>query len=77
MLKGFDGSVSLEGKDLKLMTSRELAQNMAVVPQYTNPSFGFTVEEMVMMGRHPYISRFGRERPEDYRVVREINEVIH
>jgi len=74
VLKGFDGSVSLEGKDLKLMTSRELAQNMAVVPQYTNPSFGFTVEEMVMMGRHPYISRFGRERPEDYRVVREVME---
>jgi len=74
VLKDFKGSVSMGGKDLKLMTSRELAQNMAVVPQYTNPSFGFTVEEMVMMGRHPYISRFGGERPEDYRVVREVME---
>ncbi len=74
VLKDFKGSVSIEGKDLKLMTSRELAQDMAVVPQYTNPSFGFTVEEMVMMGRHPYISRFGGERPEDYRVVREVME---
>jgi len=72
VLKDFKGSVSIEGKDLKLMTSREVAQNMAVVPQYTNPSFGFTVEEMVMMGRHPYISRFGGEGPEDYRVVREV-----
>ncbi len=72
VLKDFKGSVNIGGKDLKLMTSREIAQNMAVVPQYTNPSFGFTVEEMVMMGRHPYISRFGGEGPEDYRVVREV-----
>jgi iron complex transport system ATP-binding protein len=74
VLKGFKGSVSIEEKDIKLMTSREVARNMAVVPQYTNPSFGFTVEEMVMMGRHPYISRFGGEGPGDYKVVREVME---
>jgi iron complex transport system ATP-binding protein len=74
VLKDFKGNVSIVGKDLKQMSSRELAQNIAVVPQYTNPSFGFTVEEMVMMGRHTYISRFGGERPEDYRVVREVLE---
>ncbi|MCJ7666107.1 MAG: ABC transporter ATP-binding protein [Actinobacteria bacterium] len=72
VLKDFEGSIIVEGKNLKLMTSRELARNMAVVPQYTEPGFGFTVEEMVMMGRHPYISRFGGERPEDYSVVREV-----
>lgn len=74
VLKDFKGEIILGGRDLKTMTSRDLARKMAVVPQYTSPSFGFTVEEMVLMGRHPYISRFGGEKPEDYAVVREVME---
>lgn len=72
VLKDFKGNIRVGGTDIRTMTSRELARMVAVVPQYTSPSFSFTVEEMVMMGRHPYISRFGGESPDDIRTVREV-----
>ncbi len=74
VLKDFKGTICVGESDIMSMTSRELARMLAVVPQYTNPSFSFTVEEMVMMGRHPYISRFGSESPQDIRVVRDVME---
>jgi iron complex transport system ATP-binding protein len=74
VLKDFKGDIKVSGRDIKSMTSRELARIIAVVPQYTNPSFSFSVREMVMMGRHPYISRFGGESPGDMKVVEEVME---
>ncbi len=74
VLKDFKGDIEVAGNDIKSMTSRELAREIAVVPQYTNPSFSFSVQQMVMMGRHPYISRFGGESPRDIKVTREVME---
>jgi iron complex transport system ATP-binding protein len=74
VLKDFEGKIEVNGKDIRSMNSRETARNIAVVPQYTSPGFSFSVQEMVMMGRHPYISRFGGEGPRDIQVVREVME---
>ena len=74
VLKDFEGKIDVNGKDIRSMNSREVARNIAVVPQYTSPGFSFSVQEMVMMGRHPYISRFGGEGPRDIQVVREVME---
>ncbi|SFS76794.1 iron complex transport system ATP-binding protein [Marininema halotolerans] len=48
------GGVELEGRDLKQWSSRERAKKMAVLPQEGLPSVPFTVEEVIMMGRHPH-----------------------
>lgn len=72
VLEGYKGKIVIDGKDIKNLSSREIAKITAVVPQYTNPGFSFTVEELVMMGRHPYISRFGGERKEDIKIVGEV-----
>lgn len=74
VLRGYKGSIEVFGRDIKKMGSRDIAKLIAVVPQYSNPGFDFTVEEMVLMGRFPYISRFGREKREDYEVVEKIME---
>lgn len=74
VLKGFEGSISIFEKDIKSLSAREVARLIAVVPQYSNPGFDFNVEEMVLMGRFPYISRFGSEGRQDYDIVADIME---
>jgi len=56
------------------LNSKDVAKMMAIVPQYTNPGFSFTVAEMVIMGRNPYVPRFGTERKEDFHAADEAME---
>lgn len=52
------GRVLIDGKDTRGWSHRDLARTMAVVPQETHIQFDFTVEEIVEMGRNPYLRRF-------------------
>jgi len=74
VLKEYEGGIEVGGRNLKELNSKDIAKMIAVVPQYTNPGFSFTVAEMVMMGRNPYISRFGVERKEDFSAVNKVME---
>lgn len=69
VLIGYEGKIEVGGRDIRKLNPKDIAKMVAVVPQYTNPGFSFTVSEMVMMGRHPYISRFGTEGKEDFDAV--------
>ncbi|MEM1586846.1 MAG: heme ABC transporter ATP-binding protein [Candidatus Bathyarchaeia archaeon] len=51
------GAVYLNEMEIYSMKSREVAKNIAVVSQDSNLDFDFTVLEIVLMGRHPHISR--------------------
>ncbi len=64
-----NGSISYLEKPLASYNNRELARQLALVPQEFDTGFGFTVEEIVMMGRHPHIDRFGSPANEDYQAV--------
>ncbi|GAG68890.1 unnamed protein product [marine sediment metagenome] len=66
VLIGYEGKIEVGGRDIKELNPKDIAKIVAVVPQYTNSGFSFTVAEMVMMGRHPYISRFGMECIRDF-----------
>jgi len=59
------GIVKLDGRPLEALTSRELAQSIAVVPQETKAGFDFTVRDVVLMGRYPRLGRFGKETEAD------------
>jgi len=59
------GSVELGGKALAEWTHRERAMALGIVMQTTPPALDFTVEEMVMMGRHAYLSRLGEPTADD------------
>ncbi len=63
------GTVSFAGRDLRDWSQRELAQQMAFVRQSPAAAFDFTVEELAMLGRMPYLRRFQRETEQDYAVV--------
>ena len=59
------GAVTLDGEELAGMSRRRIAQRIAVVPQETHPTFDFTVQEMVLMGRHPHLGPLTLEGPDD------------
>jgi iron complex transport system ATP-binding protein len=73
---GYKGKIKVGGRDVRNLSSREIAKIVGVVPQYTNPGFNFTVAEMVMMGRHAYISRFEVEKKSDFDKVNEVMEKV-
>mgnify|MGYP001156628343 CR=1 FL=1 len=59
------GIVKLDGRPLDALSSRELAQSVAVVPQETKAGFDFTVRDVVLMGRYPRLGRFSKETEAD------------
>ena len=69
------GHILLDGQELRQLGSKEAARLMAVVPQETAADFDFTVEDIVMMGRFPYLGRFQKESKEDRDIVRRSMEM--
>ncbi len=70
------GSIVYRGKELHVYAKRDLARQIALVPQEFDTGFGFTVEEIVLMGRHPHIDRFSAPAKEDWLAVDEAMECI-
>lgn len=68
------GAVLVEGRDIGRLGARELARRIGMVPQAQTLDFDFTVEEIVAMGRHPYLPPFGGLRPADLEAVRQALE---
>jgi iron complex transport system ATP-binding protein len=59
------GEVTLNGVAIAARTRREVAQQLAVVPQESAVPFPFSVREMVALGRAPFLGPLGRESAED------------
>ena len=71
MLRHQQGAVRLEGKDLRSLSSRDVAAGLALVPQIAPYTHGFTSFELVLMGRYPHLERFQVEGGEDNRIARD------
>jgi iron complex transport system ATP-binding protein len=63
------GSVFFENRPVADYRRRDLARLVALVPQDFGIDFAFTVQEVVLMGRHPHIGRFASPGAEDWRQV--------
>ncbi|MFA7383889.1 MAG: ABC transporter ATP-binding protein [Desulfurivibrionaceae bacterium] len=63
------GSVSFRDRPVAEYRRRDLARLVALVPQDFAIDFAFTVQEVVLMGRHPHIGRFASPGAEDWRQV--------
>jgi iron complex transport system ATP-binding protein len=69
LLAPSSGEVRLFGTPLGTMDRRAVARVLAVVPQNDEVAFGFTVREVVRMGRAPHQGPWMREDGEDARAV--------
>ena len=72
VLRPIAGTIYVEGEDIGSLSFREVAKKIGVVPQETMLDYKFTVYDVVMMGRNPYISRFKGETRLDREVVMEV-----
>lgn len=70
VLKPTAGTVHVEEKDISDYSIRDLATRIGAVPQETTITFDFTVEEIVQMGRHPYLGPLSSMKKEDYEICR-------
>lgn len=75
VLRPREGSILFEGKEVYSFTTREFAKKAAFVPADMGISFSFCVEEIVSMGRNPYMGRFASLNESDENSVYEAMEL--
>ncbi len=63
------GEVSLQGAPIRSFSRRELARDLAFLPQNPETSFRFSVRQVVAMGRYPYLGSFAFLTRHDVEVV--------
>ncbi|NFL54441.1 ABC transporter ATP-binding protein [Clostridium botulinum] len=69
ILKPKEGLVHLNGDDIRNLSTKEVAQKMAILPQSPQAQVGLTVGELVSYGRFPHKKGFGKLSPEDKKVI--------
>ncbi|UOQ48094.1 ABC transporter ATP-binding protein [Gracilibacillus caseinilyticus] len=74
LLKPKQGDVVLNGEDIAKIPTKEVAKQMAILPQSPISPEGLTVEDLVKQGRHPYKTMFKRWSEEDETAVNEALE---
>ncbi len=72
LLPDFTGKVLIEGKDMRSLKPRELAREIAYVPQIFQVSFDFTVAEIILMGRYVHQGKFSGMTATDKNIMEEI-----
>ena len=68
------GKLLFKGKDFVDFNRKELARSITWIPQDHPMIFPFKVSEVVLMGRHPYLSAFTFEGDEDIEIARSAME---
>ncbi|MFJ4029028.1 ABC transporter ATP-binding protein [Paenarthrobacter sp. NPDC089989] len=63
------GTVTVEGDDVRKLTSRQVALRVAVMAQESSQDFPITAREVVMLGRAPHQRGFGADSDRDHGLV--------
>ena len=64
-------SVYFKNRELGQYKKKELAVSISWIPQEKQMAFSFNVIDIVLMGRHPYLSPLAFEGEDDYRIAEE------
>lgn len=71
IIKSDSGEMRIDNSSYSDYSIKDLAKKIAFVPQNTLSVYPFTVYEIVMMGRTPYLNYFGYENNSDCEIVEE------
>ena len=69
-----DGTVSVDGDDLKQLSHQELARRLAFIPQSISADVDYTVLEFLLFGRNCHIRLGASPGDADYRIATEAAE---
>lgn len=75
-LKPQKGEVLFDGKKLNSFSKKETAKKIGFVPQVTMSVFPFSIYEIVLMGRTPYLGFGGFEDKNDKEKIEEALELV-
>ncbi|CCQ93359.1 ABC transporter related [[Clostridium] ultunense Esp] len=75
-IKRLDGSITVLGKDLNVLSNKDRAKEMSIVlTEKISPEM-MTAEEVVATGRYPYTNHFGKLTDEDWKIINESIEIV-
>ncbi|KXZ40675.1 iron complex transport system ATP-binding protein [Alkalithermobacter thermoalcaliphilus JW-YL-7 = DSM 7308] len=70
-------TIFIENKDITRIASKDMAKKVSCVPQDTNIEFDFSVIDIVLMGRTPYLRMFQDETDEDIQIAKMAMEMTN
>tara|TARA_Y100000768_G_scaffold388534_1_gene385010 strand:+ start:1005 stop:1739 length:735 start_codon:yes stop_codon:yes gene_type:complete len=76
LLKYKSGEIYISGLNIKTLNQNELAKIFAFVSQDYEPTYGFNVQEIIEMGRYPYLGRLGFINKNDKTIMNEVIELL-
>ena len=71
-MEPISGEIEIDSTSLKKWNHLELAKQIAIIPQDFQLQFDYTVEELVLMGRFPYLGYWQNYTKQDRKVVNNI-----
>ena len=76
LLKYKSGEIYINGLNIKTLNQNELAKIFAFVSQDYEPTYGFNVQEIIEMGRYPYLGRLGFINKNDKTIINEVIDLL-
>ena len=77
VLKPQEGSILIDTEDIYSLKPKQVAQKMAVVPQYNDIGFNFSAMDVVLMGRNPHLGDFQMESQKDVAIAKNAMEITN
>lgn len=71
LIKQDSGSVAINDSDIHSQKRRDIARQLAFVPQSIELPYAFSARALVAMGRNPYLGPFELETEKDKKLIRE------
>ena len=63
-----DGEILVNGKNIKSLSFSEISHSIGYIPQSHTPVFPFSVLDVVLMGRAPYLNITETPKEKDYKI---------
>ncbi len=76
LLKLNEGQVLLNERNTRTLNNAEIARTIGYIPQIHSPAFPFTVFEVVLMGRSPYIGTLSAPGKRDHEIAEQALETM-
>lgn len=71
LLPAKSGKILLHGENIKQLKRRDIAKQLAFVPQSIELPYAFSAQQLVAMGRNPYLGAFELETEQDKQLIDE------
>lgn len=75
-LADYQGTITVDGVDIRTLSQRKMAQKIAYIPQAHRPTFGYSVLDTVLMGTARQVHAFSTPKEQQIALARQAMERI-